>query len=105
MEQKHERLRKARAALYPSASRAAKTHNWTVSTYIAHENGQNDYSPEQAEIYGKAYKVSPEWLLFGGKAHMGIDAQLAMLPKDDADRLFEKFNAMIEGVRVVGKLK
>lgn len=102
-----ERLREARAVSgFTSASSAAKAHGWRVSTYIAHENGQNDYSPERAEVYAKAFKTTAEWLLFGKEAATtGIDAQLRTLPPDEAKRLFEKFTAMIEGVKVVGRLK
>lgn len=102
-----DRLRNARVSSgYSSASAAAKAHGWGVSTYIAHENGQNDYNPERAEIYAKAFKTTAEWLLFGKDAPAsGIDAQLRTLPPEEAKRLFEKFTAMIEGVKTVGKLK
>lgn len=102
-----DRLRDARIASgYSSASLAAKAHGWRVSTYIAHENGQNDYNPERAEMYAKAFKTTGEWLLFGKEATAtGIDAQLRTLPPDEAKKLFEKFTAMIEGVKVVGRLK
>lgn len=105
-----ERLREARIkAGYSSASAAAKAHGWVVSSYTAHENGQNDYNSEQAELYGRLYKVSPEWLLFGreikaGKSP-GIDAQLVLLPEKDAKALIDRFNAMIEGVRIIGKVR
>lgn len=102
-----ERLREARQASgFGSASSAAKAHGWGVSTYIAHENGQNEYGPERAEIYAKAFKTSAEWLLFGKEAPgTGIDAQLRTLPPDEAKRLVEKFTAMIEGAKIVGRIK
>lgn len=102
-----ERLRQARInAGFDSASKAAKMHGWGVSTYIAHENGQNEYSPERAKIYAKAFKTTAEWLLFGKESPAaGIDAQLRTLPPDEARKLIEKFNAMIEGARIVGKIR
>lgn len=102
-----DRLKNARiAAGYSSASAAAKAHGWRVSTYIAHENGQNDFDPDRAEIYARAFKTAGEWLVFGKEAPpASIDAQLRSLPPNEAKRLFEKFSAMIEGVKVVGKIK
>jgi DNA-binding XRE family transcriptional regulator len=102
-----DRLREARQnSGFSSASAAAKAHGWRVSTYIAHENGQNDYNPERAEIYAKAFKSTAEWLLFGKEIPTaGIDAQLRTLPADEARKLIEKFTAMIEGVKVVGKIR
>lgn len=102
-----ERLRHARQdSGFQSASSAAKAFGWTASTYIAHENGQNDYSPERAEVYAKAFKTTAEWLLFGKEQPLGgVDAQLRTLPPDEARRLAEKFLAMIEGVRIVGRVR
>lgn len=60
------RLKWAREkAGYPSARQAALKLNLPPSTYSAHENGQNDFHTEDAELYGKAYKVRPAWLLTG----------------------------------------
>lgn len=102
-----DRLRQARVnAGYQSASAAAKMHGWGVSTYIAHENGQNDYNADRAEVYAKAFKTTAEWLLFGKEnPSAGIDAQLRTLPPDEARKLIEKFTAMIEGARIVGKIR
>lgn len=107
MESMSSRLREARLESgFSSASAAAKAHGWTVSTYIAHENGQNDYSPERAEDYAKAFKTTAEWLLFGKeRVAGGIDAQLRTLPPGEAKRLKEKFLSMIEGAKVVGGIK
>lgn len=35
------------------------------TTYMAHENGQNDYGPEEAARYAKVYRKSAGWLLTG----------------------------------------
>jgi hypothetical protein len=62
----HNRLKKARInAGYKSATAAIKACGWPNSTYRAHENGQNNFSVETAEIYAKAYGVSAAWLLVG----------------------------------------
>jgi transcriptional regulator with XRE-family HTH domain len=61
-----ERLKSARIAVgITSARKAAKRFSWTVSTYAAHENGQNNFDSETAAIYAKAYNVSASWLLTG----------------------------------------
>lgn len=61
-----ERLKWARErAKIPSARQAAIRHGWGISTYAAHENGQNDYDDEDAKKYGKALRVSAGWLLTG----------------------------------------
>lgn len=66
METMSDRLRKARTeAGFKSARSAALKHGWTVSTYAAHENGQNEYDADAAAAYGRAFKVSPGWLLTG----------------------------------------
>ena len=102
-----DRLREARQAVgFTSASAAAKSHGWGVSTYIAHENGQNEYSAERAEIYAKAFKTTPAWLLLGRAAPpIGLDAPLRTLPPEEARQLMEKFQAMIEGVKIVRKIR
>lgn len=105
-----ERLRAARiAAGFDSATAAAAFHGWTPSTYTAHENGQNGFKVKQAVVYARAFKVSPEWLQFGANPPppdaQSIDAQLRELPQDVSRALIQRFNAMIEGVRVVEKLK
>lgn len=62
----NDRLRKARlAAGYQSASQAAKALGVAVSTYIAHENGQNTFGTARAERYGAVFSVSSAWLLTG----------------------------------------
>lgn len=66
METMGDRLKWAREqAGYESARQAALKHGWPVSTYTAHENGQNEYDPDQAALYGKAFRRPPGWLLTG----------------------------------------
>ncbi|MGO4171592.1 XRE family transcriptional regulator [Bosea sp. TAF32] len=93
MEEMGSRLRKARErAGFKSARSAAIRHGWTVSTYNAHENGQNDFDPEAATIYGKAFGVSPGWLLTG----QGLTPQ--PLPEITAIETFEEFEARAEAM-------
>ena len=64
-----QRLRSARqAAGYSSASKAAAAIGVGLSTYTAHENGQNAFTVEQAESYARSFNVSPAWLFFGETA-------------------------------------
>lgn len=106
MEHMSVRLRQARqAAKFDTASDAARHFGWVKSTYIAHENGQNDFDHEQALVYGKAFKVAAEWLLLdvSDAPAPGIDSQLLDLPPAESKILIERFNAMIEGVKLVRK--
>jgi phage repressor protein C with HTH and peptisase S24 domain len=109
MEYMGERLKKARIeAGFSSASSAAKKHGWAVSTYTAHENGQNNYGPQRAKIYGKAFKTEPEWLLLGRQPMEngpGIDSQLLEMQPEMSRALIDRFNAMIEGAKIIGKVK
>lgn len=60
-----DRLSEARARMFKSARQAALKFGWPVSTYSAHENGQNDFGPEDAKKYAKALKTTASWLLTG----------------------------------------
>jgi phage repressor protein C with HTH and peptisase S24 domain len=63
------RLRKAREkAGYKSARSAALKFGFGVSTYAAHENGQNEYDGPKAEEYAAAFKTSAAHLLVGDKS-------------------------------------
>lgn len=62
----HDRLKKAREqAGFETATDAARKFGWTETTYRAHENGQRNIPRERAPIYARAFRVSPEWLLYG----------------------------------------
>lgn len=64
MSEKAERLRQARIkAQFKYASDAAATLGVTASTYRAHENGQNDFSLDEAKLYAKKFNVDPLWLM------------------------------------------
>jgi SOS-response transcriptional repressor LexA len=61
-----DRLQKARQeAGYENAVDAARAFGWGQSTYISHENGTRGLKPPVAERYAKAFRVTPEWLLYG----------------------------------------
>ena len=61
-----ERLRAVReAASYRSARQAASALGVAYSTYLGHENGQNDFTPAQARTYADAFGVDAMWLMFG----------------------------------------
>jgi len=53
------------AAGFPTATEAVTRFGWNISTYRAHENGQNQYDAKQAILYAEAYRTSAAWLLTG----------------------------------------
>lgn len=65
MKSANERLRLARLKHFPSARAAAIRHNWVVSTYASHENGQTPVPTDAARDYARAFKVSAAWILTG----------------------------------------
>jgi phage repressor protein C with HTH and peptisase S24 domain len=59
------RLEKARLArLFETARAAVDYFGWNYDTYIQHERGERGLT-RAAVKYGKAFKVSPAWLLTG----------------------------------------
>jgi hypothetical protein len=72
-----QRLRIARARRFKSARLAAKALGIAVATYGAHERaeaeGGRDYGPNEAKRYGRAFRVTPEWLLTGRGPGPGAD--------------------------------
>ncbi|WEX76185.1 helix-turn-helix transcriptional regulator [Sinorhizobium numidicum] len=70
MSEKAERLRQARVrAGYRFASDAANALGVVASTYRAHENGQNDFELDEAELYGRKFDVDSVWLMKGTERH------------------------------------
>ncbi|MER9829199.1 helix-turn-helix domain-containing protein [Mesorhizobium sp. M0134] len=65
MESMGDRLRAARQKKFDSANKAAAALGVGASTYRAHENGQNEFGPEEAERYGRKFGVSAAYLLTG----------------------------------------
>lgn len=63
---KQKRLALAREhAGFRSARQAALAMGWTYPTYASHENGLRDFPQRVAERYAVAFRVSPEYLMFG----------------------------------------
>lgn len=72
-----ERLKLARSRYFRSARAAAAALGVPPATYGAHERAESakgrDYGPDEAQRYGRHFRVSPEWLLTGQTlmAHYG----------------------------------
>ena len=78
---KEQRLKAAReAAGFKTGSEAANRFGWRVPTYLGHENGARGFSAETAATYARAFRVSPEWILFGRD---GGEAEPALPPADE----------------------
>lgn len=61
-----QRLKQAREnAGYETASDAARALGVSISTYSAHENGQNGIKLKYARKYAQKFKISQSWLLTG----------------------------------------
>lgn len=83
------RLRQSRIdAGFKSAQSAADALGVAGSTYRAHENGQNDFTLDEAAIYAKKFNVDALWLM------TGTDSK----PKELAISQFESPNARIKGI-------
>lgn len=62
----HDRLKQARKdAGYRTARDGAERLGVPYGTYAGHENGNRGIKPAEAESYAKAFKVRPEWILYG----------------------------------------
>lgn len=90
-----DRLRTARInANYESAARAAEALGVSASTYRAHENGQNDYSPEEAERYARKFGANAGYLLTGQASSASEIKSIAKATTDKQNyivRLWELF--------------
>lgn len=78
-----ERLQQARRkAGFEQAVDAARAYGWSETTYTSHENGTRGLRPDVAARYAKAFKVSPEWLLYerGRQAQKNAPAAKRMAP-------------------------
>lgn len=61
-----ERLRRAReAAGYGTAAEGATRAGVKYYTYVQHENGTRGIPADRAELYGRAFGVEPQWILYG----------------------------------------
>jgi phage repressor protein C with HTH and peptisase S24 domain len=60
------RLRAARIkAGFPVAAEAARYIGVSAPTYSAHENGSRGITTSVAMKYARAFRIAPEWLLYG----------------------------------------
>lgn len=92
----HVRLRRARlAAGFPTAIDAIKRFGWSVSTYRAHENGQNAFDALAAIRYARAFKVAPTWLLLGDEALGASGATAIGAPLPDAAQIEAGLDAIV----------
>lgn len=81
MSEPYERLQRARIdAGFESAREAAMNFGWGISTYTSHENGQRGLRPDAARRYARAFKVKPEWLLYGAGKTASEDAMPVAVP-------------------------
>lgn len=61
----NDRLKAARIkAGYAEAAQAARAFGWKEVTYSKHESGERGLRPKVAERYAKAFRVTPEYLLY-----------------------------------------
>ncbi len=66
------RLTEARkAAGFETAKAAAERLGVAPATYTQHENGTRGYRSPTAARYARAFRVTPEWLLYGKKVENG----------------------------------
>jgi hypothetical protein len=78
-----ERLTAARErAGYATRVAAIEAFGWKASAYNHHEGGVRGFTIEQAKRYGRAFKVSPAWLL-GIEPDIGIPAEMVAIPSDE----------------------
>ena len=83
MEDPSNRLQKARQkAGYENAVDAARAYGWGESTYISHENGTRGLKPPVAAKYARAFRTSPEYILYGesGKRSPAKEPERRMVP-------------------------
>lgn len=80
-----ERLRRARVkAGYETATDAANFLGVSPPTYASHENGSRGVTADRARRYARAFKVDPEWILYGRGDEKG-DESAALDGGDDRD--------------------
>jgi len=95
MNASNDRLKQARiAAKFVSARSAALHFGWNTSTYASHENGQTEVPTEAAFKYGKAFNISPIWILHGVGQKESIDAML----KDQPAEVWEHARDLVQTI-------
>lgn len=100
-----DRLRTAREkAGYTSAQKAADALGVSASTYRAHENGQNEFGPIEAERYAKRFGTTAAHLLTGGgMAEEAAPAPVPPRPNASFPPRYEQF-PRTNGVPVLGQV-
>lgn len=74
-----DRLKEARiAAGFATAADAARAIGVKTPTYSRHENGSRGITPDAARLYGRAFKVGPEWILYGRAPEAGAPTEEAV---------------------------
>jgi DNA-binding XRE family transcriptional regulator len=92
-----ERLRRAReSAGYKSAIDAARAFGWKDPTYYSHENGSRGLTMTTANRYGRAFRVSPIWLLTGEGAPG--DRINGRPPKYDREMLVAAIESLLQAI-------
>lgn len=80
MDEKHDRLRRARiAAGWRGPNEAAQRFGWSVNTYKSNENGNAPFSFRKAKDYAEAFGVRTEWL-YDGAGPMRDDKSELLVP-------------------------
>ena len=100
-----ERLRRARKdAGFESAASAAERFHWKPSTYVGHENGLRGFRIDTAQHYARAFKVTPEWLLYGrGEDALPIAGDPDLVPVYNV-RASAGPGTLVESEDIVGQL-
>jgi phage repressor protein C with HTH and peptisase S24 domain len=78
MKEPHQRLQKARAQFFDSASAAAEALNIANATYTQHENGKRGFKLH-AERYARFFRVNLEWLLTGRGSMRGYQPAIPIM--------------------------
>lgn len=77
MSEASDRLKAAReGAGYPTAAAAARAFGFHPQNTRDHEAGRRGIGPEHAAAYARAYRTTPEWILYGkGPAPRGLASE------------------------------
>lgn len=82
---------------FPDAEAAAKRYGWHPGTYRSHENGNRELSRKAAAKYGRAFKVTAGWLLYGeGLMSQPVDPELVTLWDGLTDEQRKALKALVE---------
>lgn len=93
------RLREARElAGHDSAADAARALGVGYSTYVSHENGTRGFKKAAAFKYARAFKVDPNWLLFGLGNPRGPDVldKIKSLNEDNQKYVFKTIDTLLQ---------